>query len=251
MGITNLAFYTFVPIKSPEGLRRSVLEQCENLGLLGTFLIAEEGINGMLAGVDEATQSFAAWLRSDPRFADLHIKESKSASVPFQKLQVKVKPEIVTMRTGYVDVTQTAPALSPEEWKQVLNSDEDIFLIDTRNSFEYEVGTFKGARDPKTVAFHEFPAYVEQHREEMEGRKILMFCTGGIRCEKATAWMRQQGFENVYQLEGGVLNYFERIPDADEDWQGKLFVFDERIVVNTRLEPTNASRHGLTVTVEE
>ncbi len=218
---------------------------------MGTFLIAEEGINAMLAGSPEATQTFVNWLLLDPRFADLQIKESHSSSVPFQKLQVKVKPEIVTLRTGEVDVSLTAPALSPEEWKQVLNSGEDLFLIDTRNSFEYEVGTFKGARDPKTVAFHEFPQYVEQHREEMEGRKILMFCTGGIRCEKATAWMHQQGFENVYQLEGGVLNYFERIADAHEDWHGQLFVFDERIVVNTRLEATKATRYGLTVTIEE
>lgn len=240
--IHNLAFYKFVPIDDPDTFAEQVRTRAETDGLRGTVLIADEGLNAMLAGPAPGATAFTRWLKSDGRFSELPVKVSTSDRIPFGKLVVKVKPEIVTMRTGGVDATRkTAPHLPPEQLRDWLRGGERIRLIDTRNDYEYRLGTFRGAIDPKTSAFHEFPEWVEQNRDELADEKVVMFCTGGIRCEKATSWMLDQGFDEVYQLEGGVLNYFEQVEDADRDWEGELFVFDDRVAVDTRGRETDAT----------
>lgn len=238
MTITNLAFYQFVQIDDPDALAAALAAECRRLGLRGTVLVATEGINAMLAGARETADAFVRWLRDDARFASTPLKVSESAQIPFRRLKVKVKPEIVSMRTdGVRPYEKTAPHLPPEELRDLLRSEpEDLVLIDTRNDFEVQLGTFRGALNPHTTSFGEFPAWVEEHRDKLQGKKVVMFCTGGIRCEKATSWMLEQGLENVLQLEGGVLNYFAQVHDADRDWEGELFVFDERETVDTRLQ---------------
>lgn len=240
--IHNLAFYRFFDVPDPAALRDTFREVCDELGLRGTVLVADEGVNAMLAGPPEAAERFVAWLRDDARFADMPVKTSLSDDVPFGKLVVKVKPEIVTMRTPGVDAAhKTARHLPPETLRDWLRGGDDVVLVDTRNDYEYALGTFRGAVDPQTASFHEFPDWVRERREELAERKVVMFCTGGIRCEKATSWMLEEGFQNVWQLDGGVLNYFERIEQADRDWQGELFVFDDRVAVDTDLRPTDTT----------
>jgi UPF0176 protein len=237
--IINLAFYRFVELDELDALRDDIYAAALELGLRGTVLLAEEGINGMLAGPPEVADGFADWLTQKAPFADLGFKRSRSNDVPFGKLVVKIKPEIVTMRVDGVDaVSKTAPHLPPEQFREWLRENEDMVVIDTRNDYEYELGTFRGAINPDTDAFKEFPDFVRQQRDELAEKKVVMFCTGGIRCEKATSWMLDEGFDEVYQLEGGILNYFEKVEDADQDWDGECFVFDGRVAVNTRMEET-------------
>lgn len=237
--VANLAFYRFVELSDPEEECRRFREACRLHGLRGTVLLAAEGVNAMLAGPKPGADAFEAWLREDERFADLAIKRSVSKELPFRKLVVKVKPEIVTMRVDGVDVCgATARHLPPQTLRDWLRSGEDVVLIDTRNDFEFEHGSFRGAINPQTRSFSDFPAWVESHADELRASKVVMFCTGGIRCEKATSWMLGQGFENLYQLEGGVLAYFEKIEDAERDWRGALFVFDERVLLDTSLTPS-------------
>ena len=198
----------------------------------------------MLAGEPDAVEAFlAAFVELDAGLEQMPIKRSWSEQVPFKRLVVKIKPEIVTMRVDDVDpIARTGHHLPPEQLRDWLRAGEEMVFVDVRNSFEYKLGTFKGAIDPLTRAFHEFPDVVRAHQEEWKGSKVVMFCTGGIRCEKASSWMLEAaGFEQVYQLEGGVLNYFERIPDAHKDWEGELFVFDERVAVDTELKETSTT----------
>ncbi|MEZ4459468.1 MAG: rhodanese-like domain-containing protein [bacterium] len=239
--IVNLAFYRFSAVSDPDAYANELQSLCEAHGIRGSVILAHEGINGMLAGTEEAVAAFCERLDAMPEFTGTQIKRSYTEVIPFKRLQVKVKPEIVTLRAGEVPIEKTAPHLAPEDFRAALDEPNTV-VIDTRNDFEFRVGTFRGAINPGTTAFHEFVDYLETHRGELENSKILMFCTGGIRCEKATAWMIDHGFEDVYQLDGGVLNYFERIPDADKDWSGELFVFDERITVKTDLTPSTADR---------
>jgi UPF0176 protein len=239
--IVNMAFYRFVELDGLDALREEIQESALAHGLRGTVLLAEEGINGMLAGLPRAVDQFAEWLSAKPPFEGIEFKRSRSKDVPFGKLVVKIKPEIVTMRVDGVDaVSRTAPHLPPEQFREWLRANEDMVVIDTRNDYEYQLGTFRGAVNPDTEAFNEFPDYVRRRRDELEDKKVVMFCTGGIRCEKATSWMLEEGFDKVYQLEGGILNYFEQVPDADRDWEGECFVFDGRVAVNTRLAETDA-----------
>lgn len=239
-GFENLAFYRFVPIEDCEAARGWLEQIAEEAELRGTLIVASEGINAMLSGKPEQCRRFESRLRNDERFEDIWIKRSNSQALPFGRLDVKVKEEIVTMRAEYEGAEQTAEHLAPETFRNWLRGGEDMVVIDTRNDFEFRMGSFKGALNPDTTAFHEFPDYVRERAEELASKKVVMFCTGGIRCEKATSWMKSVGLENVYQLEGGVLNYFEKVEDADEDWEGELFVFDQRVGVNTRLEETDA-----------
>jgi UPF0176 protein len=243
MPTTNLAFYKFTPIADPDTLRDQLERLCASLELKGTILLADEGINGMLAGQAAACDQFEASVHEFTDLGELRFKHSESDQQPFGKLVIKIKPEIVTMRVNGVDACSlTAKNLPAQTFRDWLRSDEDMVVVDTRNDYEYQLGTFKGAINPDTQAFHEFPDYVRANRDELQDKKVVMFCTGGIRCEKATSWMLAEGLaeiDELYQLDGGVLNYFERIDDADQDWQGELFVFDQRVAVDTGLAETD------------
>jgi len=222
------AFYKFVALPHFAGLRAPLLEAARANGIKGTILLAAEGINGTIAGEPEALARMMAFIRSMPEFADLESKESHAPEMPFKRMKVRLKKEIVTMGVPGVDPQRLVGSyVAPEEWNALI-SDPEVLVIDTRNGFECEVGTFRGAIDPGTRSFGEFPAYVARELAENKTRKIAMFCTGGIRCEKATSYMRQQGFENVFHLKGGILKYLETVPPEQSLWQGSCFVFDER-----------------------
>ena len=217
---------------------------CEEYDLRGSIILGYEGINGMVAGSSEGVEALVERLRAiRPSLSEMPIKRSSSEHVPFEQMKIKVKPEIVTMRIPGVDpIARTAPHLAPQILKQWLRDGEEIVLIDVRNDFEVKAGTFKGALNPETRAFHQFPDVVRAKAEEWKGKKIVTFCTGGIRCEKATSWMMEAfDFEDLYQLDGGVLGYFEHVDDAHEDWEGELFVFDGRVTVDTRLRDTSTT----------
>ncbi len=232
--VLHLSFYKFIDIEDPSALVASLREVCDAHGLLGTILIAPEGINGMIAGDD--AQALAAWFGRHALFSDMRLRRTESAEMPFEALKIKVKDEIVTMRQGAVQVAgATAEYLAPERLRDWLRDGEEMILVDVRNDFEHKVGTFRGALNPETVSFHEFPDVVRENLGDWRGRRVVTFCTGGIRCEKATAWMLERGFEELYQLDGGVLGYFEAIADASEDWEGSLFVFDGRQALDTDL----------------
>ncbi len=236
--IVNAAFYMFTDMSPLAGLRDELLATPSAAHIKGSLILSYEGINGMLAGTREQIDAFVDALRqARPALENMPIKLSYSEQIPFQKLLIKVKPEIVTMRVDDVDaVHKTGTHLPPEQLRDWLRQGKEMVFIDVRNDFECELGTFKGAINPKTDAFHEFPDVVRANRDAWKQKDVVMFCTGGIRCEKATSWMLDEGFESIYQLEGGVLNYFEKIKDAEKDWDGELFVFDERVTLDTNLE---------------
>jgi UPF0176 protein len=236
--LTIATFYKFVSIDNCPVLQAAVREYCEQQQILGTILLATEGINGSIAGTAAAITAFINYLRQDRRFTDLQYQESTcQGKPPFSRLKVKVKSEIVTFRADQSDPQeQVGTYISPQDWNALI-SDPDVVLIDTRNDYEVEVGTFAGAIDPHTSAFNELPTYVTQHLDPQKHPKVAMFCTGGIRCEKATAWMLAAGFQEVYHLQGGIINYLQQIPAAESRWQGECFVFDERVAVTHGLEP--------------
>lgn len=231
MSITVTAFYKFVTIDDCQTLQAHLSELTQAHAIRGTILIAHEGINATISGPDAGIRAVLADLRADPRFADLVSKESYCAEHPFGRMKVKIKREIVT-----IGVPEVNPALAvgtyvkPENWNALI-SDPNVVLIDTRNGYEVDIGTFRGALDPKTQSFSEFPAYVRANLDPAQKPKVAMFCTGGIRCEKASAYMLQQGFPEVYHLEGGILKYLETIPKEQSLWQGECFVFDERVAL--------------------
>jgi UPF0176 protein len=229
------AFYRFVRIENLPELKAELLELCQSAGVLGTVLLASEGLNGMLAGSELQLGQVRQFLEADPRFVGMMYKRTVCQTKPFSRLKVKIKREIVPLGLEGVDATsKTGINLSPAEWRELIRRD-DVVLIDNRNSFEFEHGHFKGAIDPEVGKFRSFSQYVGEHQAQWEGKKVAMYCTGGIRCEKTTAWLADQGLE-VYQLEGGILNYFAQIPDAEADYQGDCFVFDDRVLLDTRLE---------------
>jgi UPF0176 protein len=236
--IVNAAFYMFTDMSPLAGLRDELLAHPSTAHIKGSVILSYEGVNGMLAGQAEHIDAFLdALTTARPELAKMPIKRSFSEHVPFQKLLIKTKAEIVTMRVDDVDaIHKTGDHLAPEQLRDWLRQGKEMVFIDVRNDFECELGTFKGAINPKTDVFHQFPDYVKAHQEAWKGKDVVMFCTGGIRCEKATSWMLDEGFDQVYQLDGGVLNYFAQIPDAEQDWEGDLFVFDERVTLDTKLE---------------
>lgn len=237
MLLTVASFYKFVRLDNYAEKREPILTFCRSHGIRGTILLAEEGINGTIAGSAEAIHSVLAFLKSDPRLADLEHKESLADELPFERLKVKLKKEIVTLGRPEADPNQQVGIyVSPQEWNQMI-SDPEVVLIDTRNDYEVSIGTFHKAINPKTKSFREFPDYVQQHLDPAKHKKIAMFCTGGIRCEKASSYMKSQGFQEVYQLKGGILKYLEEVPVEESLWQGECFVFDERISVQHGLEP--------------
>lgn len=232
--IVIAAFYKFVRLPDYQTLQSPLLETCQQNDIYGSILLAEEGINGTIAGSRAGLEATLAFLRSDPRLNDLIHKESLAAFIPFQRMKVRLKKEIVTLGVA-VDPNQTVGIyVEPHEWNDLI-SQPDVLLIDTRNDFEADLGTFQGAINPQTMSFSEFPAYVQQNLKPETHKKVAMFCTGGIRCEKATAYMLSQGFEEVYHLHGGILRYLEQIPPEQSLWEGECFVFDERVSVKADL----------------
>ena len=244
-GQLHTSFYKFTPLSQPEAvaaLLRELLSQPQLAGLAGTILVATEGINGMLAGPPQTVQRIEEILLHEPAFAGaftgMAFKRSACGTPPFGKLKVHVKKEIVPLGIAGVDARRTGINIRPQDWRELLQ-DPDLVLLDNRNSFEYRVGHFEGAIDPGVANFRDFPAYVRAHAQQWqaEGKRVAMYCTGGIRCEKTSAWMLDMGLA-VYQLEGGILNYFQQMPDAEREWRGDCFVFDNRVALDTRLQET-------------
>jgi len=226
--ITVSAFYKFVAIDEPETLRDLLFARLEALSMKGTILLAREGINGTISGERAALATFMAELRAEPRFADLVTKDAAAAAHPFGRLKVKVKPEILSFRRPDADPSvRVGTYVAPEDWNALI-ADPDVVVLDTRNAYEVEVGTFARAIDPKTRTFTEFPDWVRDNLDPARHPKIAMFCTGGIRCEKASAYLLSLGFPAVYHLEGGILKDLARVPRDESLWQGACFVFDAR-----------------------
>ena len=239
--VLNISAYRFVALDDPQALREQLLRQAGGLGLLGTVLLAAEGINLFMAGAPEAIRAFLEWLRTDPRFAGLHAKESWSGEQPFRKLLVKVKREIIRMNHPAIQPAQgRAPAIDALTLKRWLDRGHDddgrpVVTLDTRNAFEVDHGTFEGAIDWRLAKFSEFPRTLDAHRGELEGKTVVSFCIGGIRCEKAAIYMRGAGLDHVWQLEGGILQYFQATGGAH--FRGDCFVFDEREALEPSLKP--------------
>lgn len=234
--IVVAALYKFVTLEDFHELREPLLDVCIASGARGTILLAHEGINGTIAGTRQAIDQVLAYLRSDPRLADLEHKESFDDHLPFYRMKVKLKREIVTMGIEGVDPnSRVGTYVAPGDWNDLVN-DPEVLLIDTRNDYEYGIGTFRGAIDPRTQSFRDFPAYVRSHLDPEKHKKVAMFCTGGIRCEKASAFMLEEGFAEVYHLQGGILKYLEEVPPQDSTWEGECFVFDNRVAVDHKLQ---------------
>ena len=230
------ALYKFITLDDFESLRKPLLELMEKHQVKGTLLLAKEGINGTIASDRKGIDSLLTWLRSDPRFADIETKESYEQEMPFYRSKVKLKKEIVTMGVNGIDPKQIVGTyVKPQDWNALI-SDPDVLLIDTRNDYEVKIGAFKGAVNPNTETFRKFPQFVKDQLDPDKHKKVAMYCTGGIRCEKSTAFLKEQGFEDVYHLQGGVLKYLEEIPVEQSLWQGECFVFDNRVAVNHAME---------------
>ena len=240
--IVNIAAYKFINLNDVLELQVRLRRYCLQQKILGTILLGNEGINIMLAGSEIAIEGFINHLNSDERFQDMAFKKSYSASLPFSKLVVKIKNEIIRMDKPDIEPQRaTAPYITPEHLKTWLDKDADVVLLDTRNAYETEVGTFNKAVHLNIDDFRTFPQACAQLTEEHKNKPIVTFCTGGIRCEKASAYLLQQGFTQVYQLEGGILNYFARCEDAH--WEGECFVFDNRVSLNSNLQETDNFKH--------
>jgi len=230
------ALYHFVILEDFEELRDPLYKVMEDNSVKGTVLLAKEGINGTIAGTREGIDIVLNWLRSDPRLAKVDSKESYNNEIPFYRTRVKLKKEIVTMGIETIDPKQIVGTyVDPKEWNDLI-SDPDVLLVDTRNDYEVAIGSFKNAINPETEVFRQFPKYVEENLDVKKHKKVAMFCTGGIRCEKSTAYLKTQGFEEVYHLQGGILKYLEKVPAEESLWEGECFVFDNRVAVNHDLK---------------
>lgn len=234
--IVVAALYKFVSLEDFKEIQPRLLEKCQAAGIKGTLLLAHEGINGTIAGSREGIDAVLNYLRSDERLFDLDWKESYCEENPFYRMKVRLKKEIVTLGVPTVDPNRVVGTyVSPQDWNNII-SDPEVVVVDTRNDYEYEIGTFKGAHDPQTETFREFPEYVKKNLDPKKHKKVAMFCTGGIRCEKASAFMLDEGFEEVYHLKGGILKYLEEVPQKESLWEGDCFVFDGRVGVTHGLE---------------
>jgi UPF0176 protein len=235
--IVIAALYKFVRLEDPAAVRGPLAKLCCAQGVKGTLLLAREGINGTIAGSRDGIDAVLAHIRALPGCAQLEHKESFATDMPFHRMKVRLKREIVTMGVDDIDPNLiTGTYVEPEDWNALI-SDPDTVVIDTRNDYEHAIGTFDGAIDPDTKSFSEFPDWFRSKHNEFAGKKIAMFCTGGIRCEKSTAFARQAGADEVYHLKGGILKYLELIPREQSKWHGGCFVFDERVSVGHGLEP--------------
>lgn len=230
------ALYKFVELDNYEDLRQPLLDVMLANEVKGTLLLAREGINGTICGTQPQVDAVLAHLRSDPRLADVDHKESPSDGQAFYRTKVKLKKEIVTMGVDWIDPKKTVGNyVEAKDWNALI-SDPEVLLIDTRNDYEFSVGTFAGAVNPKTDTFREFPEYVATQLDKTKHKKVAMFCTGGIRCEKSTAYLKELGFDDVFHLKGGILKYLEQVPTDESLWQGECFVFDQRVTVKHGLE---------------
>ncbi len=230
------ALYHFVILDNYKQLRQPLLDLMLEKKIKGTLLLAREGINGTVAGSQQMIDSLLDWLKSDTRLAELRYKTSYDNNMPFYRTRVKLKKEIVTMGIEGIDPNQVVGTyVKPADWNALI-SDPDVILVDTRNAYETAIGTFKNAVDPETQTFREFPEYVKQNLNPNKHKKVAMFCTGGIRCEKSTAYLKEQGFKDVYHLQGGILKYLEEVPQSESMWEGECFVFDNRVSVDHSLE---------------
>jgi UPF0176 protein len=228
---TVCALYHFTPFPDPAAIRGPLFELCQREGITGSLLLAKEGINGTVAGSEAAINTMLAHIRALPGCADLVWKNSTAKDQPFGKMKVRLKKEIVTM--GQPDIDPRAAVghyVEPKDWNDLITA-PDVVVIDTRNDYEYSIGTFEGAIDPQTKSFREFPQWWEENKDRFHNKRIAMFCTGGIRCEKSTNFVKQQGIDEVYHLKGGILKYLEEVPEADSKWQGDCYVFDGRVSV--------------------
>ena len=228
------ALYQFKEVSNAAALQQRLLDLVKNINLCGTLIVASEGINGTVAGDRNAIDAIHQFLLNEG-FAAMEYKESFSSDKPFRKMKIKLKQEIVTLGVEVKPRDLVGHYLDPKEWNELLSRD-DVILVDTRNDYEYKAGTFKGAIDPKTESFREFPEYVKQNLEQHKDKKIAMFCTGGIRCEKSTSLLLQEGFNEVYHLKGGILKYLEETPAEESLWEGECFVFDGRTAVTHGVE---------------
>lgn len=235
------ALYRFAPFTDCAAIRAALATACRRNGIKGTLLVAPEGINGTIAGSDAGIAAVLCLIRGLPHCADLDVKYSRAAAIPFHRMKVRLKREIVTMGQPHIDpLASVGSYVAPADWNALI-ADPETIVIDTRNDYEVAIGTFRGATDPQTTSFRDFPAWFRAQRDRLLGAgrapKVAMFCTGGIRCEKSTAFLKAEGIEQVYHLQGGILKYLEDIPAAASLWQGECFVFDQRVSVG----------HGLAV----
>lgn len=234
--IVVAALYKFAKLPDYREIQKGLLDVCIAQGLNGTILLAMEGINGTVAGTRAGVDALMQFLRTDVRLANIEHKESYADKMPFDRMKVRLKKEIVTLGVPGIDPNEKiGKYVAPNDWNALI-SDPEVVVIDTRNGYEYDIGTFRGAVDPRTTTFREFPSYVRKNLDPVRHKKIAMFCTGGIRCEKATSFMLEQGFEEVYHLQGGILKYLENIPAEQSMWEGECFVFDQRIAVGQGLK---------------
>ena len=231
------AMYCFVQLRDYQAMKEPLLAQCLAHKIKGTILLAEEGINATIAGNRQGIDNFLRFLRTDPRLAELTHKESHAHDAPFHRIKVKLKKEIVTMGIPDTDpAALSGTRVDAEQWNTLL-ADPNVLVIDTRNDYEHDIGTFSRAVSPQTETFRQFPAWVQDQLSPARDKKIAMFCTGGIRCEKATNYLLKQGFDEVYHLDGGILKYLETIPAENSLWHGECFVFDDRVAVDSNLQP--------------
>ena len=239
------AFYKFVRLEDFKDIRKPLLETCRNLELSGTILLASEGINGTVAGSDAGIDALVDYLSRDHRLQDLVFKFSHANEEPFRRIKVRLKKEIITLGASGADATlRTGTHVPPAEWNELI-SDPEVLLLDTRNTYETAIGTFENAVDPKTESFGEMVDFIDSNLANKKKQKIAMYCTGGIRCEKLSAHMLEQGFDQIYQLSGGILKYLEEIPEANSNWKGDCFVFDHRVSVSHGLaEGSHTMCHG-------
>jgi UPF0176 protein len=235
------ALYRFVALDDHAELKQPLLDEMQQAGLRGTLLLAPEGINGTVAGSEVDIDKLLTWLETadcwQGRLLGTEVKKTYAQKQPFARCKVKLKKEIVTMGVAGIDPNNSVGTyVKPEDWNALI-SEPDVITIDTRNDYEVKVGTFKGAVNPHTESFRDFPGYAQRELDPAKHRKIAMYCTGGIRCEKSTAFMKSLGFDEVYHLKGGILKYLEEVPAEDSLWEGECFVFDERVAVDHSLQP--------------
>ncbi|MGJ8688116.1 MAG: rhodanese-related sulfurtransferase [Gammaproteobacteria bacterium] len=234
--IVVAALYKFVRLPDFETLRTPLRDIMLANDVRGTLLLAAEGVNGTIAGSRSGVDAVLDFLRADPRVVTLEAKESFADENPFYRTKVKLKKEIVTMGVEDIDPNHIVGTyVKPTDWNALI-ADPEVLVVDTRNDYEVKIGTFKNALNPETKSFREFPAFAKEHFDPKQHKKVAMFCTGGIRCEKSTAFMKEQGFDEVYHLEGGILKYLEEVPQENSLWEGECFVFDNRVTVNHQLE---------------